>query len=230
MSKLKMWAGGFLVVVVVGSCTSAFGDDEPAVTTSTRADTGVVGVQAPAPQIPVRLDEPTQESETVTVERVIDGDTFALDDGRKVRVLGIDSCEKGTYGGDQALSDAERHLTLLDPVIELTSEPGVDTDQLGRILRYVAFDGKDFGTEMVQWDHTGVYQGENDASFEYIDSLYLADTKYSFNPPSGRECGGQVPGPTSGGMTEFGNGPDDDDVNLPDGALTGGYCAKKWWC
>jgi hypothetical protein len=22
----------------------------------------------------------------------------------------------------------------------------------------------------------------------------------------------------------------DDDVNLPDGALTGGYCARKWWC
>lgn len=32
-----------------------------------------------------------------------------------------------------------------------------------------------------------------------------------------------------------GNVPDvdvdvDDDVNLPDGALTGGYCARKWWC
>lgn len=22
----------------------------------------------------------------------------------------------------------------------------------------------------------------------------------------------------------------DDHVNLPDGALTGGYCARKWWC
>lgn len=22
----------------------------------------------------------------------------------------------------------------------------------------------------------------------------------------------------------------DDDTNLPDGALTGGYCRKKWWC
>jgi hypothetical protein len=23
---------------------------------------------------------------------------------------------------------------------------------------------------------------------------------------------------------------DDDNVNLPDGALTGSYCARKWWC
>jgi endonuclease YncB( thermonuclease family) len=90
--------------------------------------------------------------EVVTVARVVDGDTFELTDGRKVRVLGIDSCKMGTYG-EQAKSAADLQLTSTYSTVTLTSEPGVETDQYGRLLRYVDVDGADFGLDMVGWDH-----------------------------------------------------------------------------
>jgi endonuclease YncB( thermonuclease family) len=167
--------------------------------------------------------------ELVEVARVIDGDTFELSDGRTVRVLGIDSCEMKapeTYGGEQAKRTAEGQLMNRFIDVTLTAEPGVDTDRYGRLLRYVQVDGRDFGTGMVKYDHTGVYQGENDASDEYIAQLYANDTEYSANPPSGRECADPYPPSTGGG----GGDVDVPDLNGRDGALTGGYCGRKWWC
>lgn len=38
--------------------------------------------------------------ETVFVSRVIDGDTLALEDGRRIRLLNINTPEKGEYGSD----------------------------------------------------------------------------------------------------------------------------------
>jgi endonuclease YncB( thermonuclease family) len=42
---------------------------------------------------------------------VVDGDTFWTSDGRKIRVLGIDSCEASTYGGTEATAMAKSQLT-----------------------------------------------------------------------------------------------------------------------
>ncbi len=83
---------------------------------------------------------------------------------------------------------------------------------------------------MVRNDHTGVYQGRNDASPDYIARLYELDTQYSANPPSGRECGDPSPSTPSTGGNSYSYDSDDGDYNMPDGALTGGYCARKWWC
>ncbi|SFN56667.1 hypothetical protein SAMN05216207_1016147 [Pseudonocardia ammonioxydans] len=161
---------------------------------------------------------------------MIDGDTFTVSDGRTIRVLGIDSCEIGTVQGDSAKLSAEGDLKYSP--ITLTAEPGVDTDQYGHHLRYVqAGNGnEDFGLEMVQWDHTGVHQGHNDASPAYIQQLYGKDLTYAMSPPSGRECGGPSTPVSSGSDVDVYVDTDDDDVNMPDGALTGGYCARKWWC
>lgn len=120
------------------------------------------------------------------VARVIDGDTFELTDGRKVRVLGIDSCESDTPGGDLATAKARE---LLVGSVGLRAEPGVDEDGFGRLLRYVQTSSGDFGQAMVGYDHTGVYQGDNDASDGYLETLYAHDLDHAASPPSGRECG-----------------------------------------
>jgi endonuclease YncB( thermonuclease family) len=180
-----------------------------------------------------RLPHPESSGEEITVSRVIDGDTFELADGRTVRVLGIDSCETGTYGGEEAKRAAEGQLqNQFNGIITMTKEPSTpDTDRHGRLLRYVQLDSGqfDFGEHMVKYDHTGVYQGGNDASAAYLQRLYAADLEYAQSPPSGRECADPYAdyrgGGSGGGSVDL-----DDDYNMPDGALTGGYCARKWWC
>lgn len=159
--------------------------------------------------------------------RVVDGDSFELADGRRIRVLGIDSCEMGSYGGEQAKSSAESNLTNpYNQPITLTSEPGVDLDEHGRHLRYVTMDGRyDFGESMVKYDHTGVYQGKNDASPAYVQRLYAADLEYALNPPAGRDCADPYPpAPSRGGYS----GSDDDDDS--DGDRESRFCRKRWWC
>jgi micrococcal nuclease len=138
--------------------------------------------------------EAAPAGEAIAVSRVVDGDTFEIFDGRTIRVLGIDSCEMITPGGQQAKSTAESLLAIGGP-ITMTAEPGVDTDRYGRLLRYVQLNGgrSDFGEEMVKDDHTGVSQGENDPSPEYVQRLYAADLVNAKNPPSGRDCGEPTP-------------------------------------
>ncbi len=117
----------------------------------------------------------------VTVTRVIDGDTFALPDGARVRVLGIDSCETSTPAGPRATTEARRLLAA--GAVVLRAEPGTDRDRYGRLLRYVRLpDGRDFGTVMVAATHTAVYAGRGDASAAYTRALRAADG-------NGRTCG-----------------------------------------
>jgi micrococcal nuclease len=141
---------------------------------------GCAAPQSAAAPTPVAVSAPAPDrgpdGERATVARVVDGDTFEITDGRKVRVLGIDSCEDHspkTPGGADATAEAERVLNR--NMVTLTSEPGVDVDRYGRHLRYVWVKSVgDYGTHMVRYDHTGVYQGDNDASDEYLAPVVRA--------------------------------------------------------
>ena len=82
--------------------------------------------------------------ETAFVSRVIDGDTIVLQDGRKVRYIGVDTPETvhpnkeiGCFG--QQASDKNKQL-VLGKTVELEKYVS-DTDRYGRLLRYVYLDG-----------------------------------------------------------------------------------------
>ncbi|WP_308283157.1 thermonuclease family protein [Pseudonocardia nigra] len=125
--------------------------------------------------------------DVVTVTRVIDGDTFEVAGGRTVRVLGIDACEAGTDAGTHATRYAEGVLSGAS--VTLRSEPGVDTDEHGRQLRYVTTPRVgDFGEYMVPAGHTAVYDGPNDASPAYLSTLRALDA-------NGRVCEDAPPPP-----------------------------------
>lgn len=185
---------------------------------------------APAPSTASPLPSGTPElvsnpsGEVVTVLRVIDGDTFELSDHRRVRVLGINSCEMGTPGGQAAKEWAEAVLTSpASQPITLGTEPGVTTDRYGRLLRYVGLAGVDYGERIVVAEHTGVYAGRNAASPGYVERLRRLD-------PNGRTCGDVVPPTTEPPAAK------DHYVPLPRG---GGdddhhhesrFCRRRWWC
>lgn len=97
-------------------------------------------------------------SETSSVKRVVDGDTFELENGERVRLLGIDTPEKFTSnkmdsdskksGLDvetiKQLGEAASHYAdslMKGRKIFLVSDPlNDDKDRYGRLLRYVYTD------------------------------------------------------------------------------------------
>jgi endonuclease YncB( thermonuclease family) len=72
----------------------------------------------------------------LTVTNVVDGDTVDLSDGRRVRLLGIDTPERGDCGFDEASQFAR--TTLLNQEVEVAADPTQDElDQYGRSLLYI---------------------------------------------------------------------------------------------
>jgi micrococcal nuclease len=71
---------------------------------------------------------------TATVSRILDGDTFVLSDGTHVRLLGIDTPEKGEPFADIAKGFSDSALGGRDVRLEYEKEP---LDKYGRLLAYV---------------------------------------------------------------------------------------------
>jgi micrococcal nuclease len=97
---------------------------------------------------------PAPAAETVTVARVVDGDTIKLTSGDTVRFIGIDTPEEGQCGYIEA-SNLMRSLVDHRPVT-LTTGARTDRDRYDRILRYVDVSGTDVGLAMVDsgWAHS----------------------------------------------------------------------------
>ncbi len=75
-----------------------------------------------------------------TVKRVIDGDTFLLQNGTRVRLIGIDAPEMNYKEGEPECKAFEAKL-LLKELIEnkkvILKKDKSDKDKYGRLLRYV---------------------------------------------------------------------------------------------
>jgi endonuclease YncB( thermonuclease family) len=94
----------------------------------------------------------TRRSETAVVASVYDGDTLSLRDGRRVRLLQIDTPE---LGSGECYSRAARtallRLTPIGRAVVLETDPGLDrTDRYGRLLRYVKRSGVNVNVELVR--------------------------------------------------------------------------------
>ncbi len=86
----------------------------------------------------------TSDWELVTVAKVTDGDTITLEDGRKVRYIGIDTPEtkhptKDVQCFGQSASQRNTEL-VMDQEIWLEKDIS-ETDRYGRLLRYVWLNG-----------------------------------------------------------------------------------------
>lgn len=91
-------------------------------------------------------------NETARVKRVIDGDTIELVDGRKVRYIGIDTPETvdprkpvGCFGREASAKNRE---FVENMEVELEKDIS-ETDQYGRLLRYVYVEVVSEGKVMV---------------------------------------------------------------------------------
>ncbi len=91
------------------------------------------------------LDLPDNSIKLAT--KVIDGDTFLIEGGYSIRVLGIDADERGYPCYDAAKTGLEE--LILNKEVKL-EKGGEDLDQYCRYLRYVFFGDKDISLELVK--------------------------------------------------------------------------------
>ncbi len=105
------------------------------------------------------------EMEQVLVVRVIDGDTIELQDGRRVRYLGIDTPELGEdYGVEASVRNRE---LVENKVIELQRGKR-DKDEYGRLLRYVYVDGVFVNAELIAQGYAKAYIFDPDERYSQV--------------------------------------------------------------
>ena len=98
-----------------------------------------VPAPAPGPQPLLKPSDKTASlvpsgSEKVAIKRAVDGDTVELEDGRKVRYLGIDTPEKGENFYDQARDANAAYFSGREAWLEFDVEKN---DKYGRLLAFV---------------------------------------------------------------------------------------------
>jgi len=127
--------------------------------------------------IPKLTEHESRQKETFLVKRVIDGDTFELENGDRVRMLGIDTPEK--FQSSKLDSDADRtgrDKKTIQKLGELSSEYTKkliggkkvvlvpesnyeDKDKYGRLLRYVYLeDGTFVNKKIIEDGYANVYR------------------------------------------------------------------------
>jgi len=108
----------------------------------------------PAVQTETKTETIEQKVQQYGVTRIVDGDTFVIADGRKVRILYINAPElhnKKTGQKDFYADEAKSKLEELIYDKNITMEKDIsETDRYGRLLRSVYYQDKDIGKYLVE--------------------------------------------------------------------------------
>lgn len=109
---------------------------------------------------------------TATVVRVIDGDTIELANGNKVRLLGIDAPERGSYYYEEVKQRLEQLIKGKTVALERDVN---NKDNFNRLLRYVFVDGVFVNLKLVEEGCAYAYVVAPDE--KYINELIEAEGK-----------------------------------------------------
>ena len=151
--KLLLGVGGS--VLALGLIGAAAGEEDTPEETelaavaeapATTAAEDLESKTSSGPAAPADSAPPTTLVPTFVVTAVVDGDTVDLDNGERVRLVGIDTPETGACGAAEA-SAALSAMVLGRPVVLEPSDE--DRDSYGRLLRYVVADGVDAGGQLL---------------------------------------------------------------------------------
>ena len=143
----------------------------------------------------------------MTVVEILDGDTFDLGNGERVRIIGINTPEKGRPFSDEA-TDALSEMIMGREVTLVNDSKNDDVDSNGRLLRHVYVDETLVNYEMIRtgmafWypyssgtDMDESYQeaqeaAENDHAGLWTESQYNITIDYIEYDPEGSEVDGE---------------------------------------
>ena len=107
-----------------------------------------VAIAAPAEQTIPPTAVPVVEPVVLKTAELVDGDTITMSDGSTVRLIGIDTPERGECG----FEEASMVLAQLINGQSIALVPGArdDVDRYGRLLRYVEVNGVDADLTMIE--------------------------------------------------------------------------------
>jgi micrococcal nuclease len=132
-----------------------------------------------------RAAEPPSRSPAFTVTQVIDGDTLDISGGNRVRLIGIDTPERGECGYSEA-SAALQNL-VGGRQVRLVTGARDDVDRYGRLLRYVEVDDLDVNLAMIRSGRAIARYDSRDGYGRHArESAYIAADAAS---PSANVCG-----------------------------------------
>jgi micrococcal nuclease len=109
--------------------------------------------------------------ESNIVVEVVDGDTIILENGSKIRLIGINAPEKGYLNHIEAKNYLESLILLQNVQLELDLE---DRDDYNRLLRYVFVDDIFVNLRLVEKGHAHVFR---ESGLKYENQLKEAETK-----------------------------------------------------
>jgi micrococcal nuclease len=137
--------------------------------------TALVAACAGTSQVPTSTARATSvpaptDGEQVTIAHVVDGDTVELDDGRRVRYVGINTPEQAQPYYDQA-TEANRHL--VDGRTAWMALDAQTTDRFGRILAYLWVDEQFVNLELVRQGYANAYT--EPPNVRYSEQLLAAE-------------------------------------------------------
>ncbi|MBU0530061.1 MAG: lamin tail domain-containing protein [Candidatus Aenigmatarchaeota archaeon] len=117
------------------------------------------------------VSEPELELEEAFVTRVIDGDTVVLENDDHVRLLGMDTPEKGQYLYNEATEWLVERIENKTVGLERGVE---DKDKYDRLLRYIYIDNSLVNIELVEQGLASAYIFEED---QHSDSIIQSELR-----------------------------------------------------
>lgn len=107
---------------------------------------------------------PVKTIDEAKVVYVVDGDTVEIDTGDRIRLIGIDSSERG----EDFYTESRQKLIdlVLDRVVRMESDV-TDKDKYGRLLRYLYVDDTFVNMEMVRSGYARSFPYGDDLLFKY---------------------------------------------------------------
>lgn len=132
------------------------------------------GEAKPAPKQPSR-PKAKAKPRTFLVVHVVDGDTIDLANGESVRLVGIDTPERGECGYDTATANLARLVEGKRVRLTMSDE---DRDRYGRLLRYVNVGDMDAGLRQIKsgWA-IARYDSRDGYGFHPRENVYIATDK-----------------------------------------------------
>jgi micrococcal nuclease len=131
------------------------------------------------PALPACSGDGPCGSNEAKVTRVVDGDTVELDDGRKIRLLLVDTPE--TTNGHNDCYGTNAATFTSDMVLNKTVQLDFDvecTDKYGRTLAYVKVDGQEVNSLLVQRGYGCVLHISPDGDSRYQEFMgYQVEAK-----------------------------------------------------